>query len=1141
MKYICKKNKVFTSCRLMLTNFLFVMRLTTIMVLLFTLSSYANSNAQYITLKKSNIPLKSLLKEITKQSNYHFLYDDQLMSDIRVDKINLSKVSIDDALSEILKNQALKYEKIAGTIIITEAAPPIRKSLVQESIEISGRVFGNSGEALPGVSISLKGKSSGMTSTDSQGVFKITASPSDIIMFRMLGYESQELAVRGRTQWNIQLIEAEQAISEVIVTSLGIKKDVRALGYSATEVQGEDFTKARETNVANSLAGKVAGVSVSKPVSGSMGSSRVVIRGNGSISGYNQPLYVVDGIPIVNTNYGQSSVYYGGSDGGDGISSINPDDILSITVLKGGPAAALYGARASNGAILITTKDGKSQKGLGVEYNSSYTLDKPIFRNKKDFQYEYGQGVYGVGPSVAEEALQMGIASWGPKLDGSSVVQFDGESRPYSAVKDNVQTFYNNGNTFSNSVAFLAGTETAHMRFAVADLNNHDLMPNSSLKRNNYSLNGGMKVGENLNIQISSMYIRERVKNRPNSGDFSWNPHLAVQLLPTNYDVESLSRRVDENGNEFLFSDDIYWGNPYFLAYDNVNQDKKDRIIASADIRYDFTPHLYARLLAGTDYAYRYREAITPEGSAISSGGMSAGQGYNSEFNSQLILGFNKELNPDFSLDTFIGGNIMKNRSSNMSVSGDQFIVPNFYAINNTRTQGRGYSFYEKDFNSLFASAEFGYKNLLYLTVTGRNDWFSTLSKNSNRIFYPSASSSFILSDVVDLPSGIDFVKLRGAWARTGSDSDISPYAQSLTYRFGQQIDGNALAYINESTIPNTNLKPATSNSYEAGFDLNFLKNRLGIDFTWYNRKTINDILSSEVSITSGFNNVRINSGVMQNKGVELLLNTVPIRQEKFSWHSSFNMGYNSNKVVSLADGQQEMTLQQSRPGLYGDGGVPVYITAQVGKPFGLITGTSYERDGKGNIVFDPYGLPVVGEIKELGYSVSPWTMGFSNELRYGNVSLNMLIDAKFGGSINSATNNFAYLAGLSKNTLEGREDGVVGQGVTADGNANTSSVAAQDYYGYIGNTIAEEFVYDASFIKLHQIALGIDLPKSWLNQIKVQNASISIVGRNLWLIHSKIPLVDPESSFLIGNIQGLEMLSLPAARSFGLNLNIKF
>ena len=1010
-----------------------------------------------------------------------------------------------------------------------------------QDTRITGTVTDAQGRKLPGVSILVKNQQGKGTTSNQEGKYNLDAPSDAVLIFRFIGFKEMQVAVNGRKEINVSLAEDDVALNEVVVTSLGIKREKKALGYAVTEVKGEEFTRARETNVANSLVGRVAGVNVTKPASGSMGSSRVVIRGNGSISGNNQPLYVIDGIPLVNTNFGQSSVFYGGGDGGDGISSINPDDIESMSVLKGGPAAALYGARASNGAILITTKSGKAQKGIGVEYNGSYTLDQPIFNNEKDFQYVYGQGTNGIAPKDKAAALQAGTSNWGAKLDGSPVMQFDGVLRPYSAVKNNSHNFYNDGNTFANTISLYGGSEKATLRFSASDLNNHDLMPNSSLKRNNFSLNGNLKATDKLTAQMSVQYIRERVENRPSSGDFSWNPNVGVQLLPTNYDVRNLSKRVDENGNEYLVSSNIYLANPYFIAYDMQNRDRKDRLIASADLKYDFTSYLYARLLAGTDFAYRLSENVTPEGSAIANGSMSENQRYVGEFNSQLMLGFKKNIANDFSVDAFVGGNIMKSKESNLNASGSQFIVPFFYSVNNTVTQGRSYNLYKKQFNSLFASAELGYKGYLYATFTGRNDWFSTLSRASNSIFYPSASLSFVASQAMTMPSWISFAKLRTAWSKTGSDSDISAYAQSLTYYFGQQHLGQSLAYVNEGTIPNTRLKPATSKSYELGLDTRLFNDRVGLELTWYNRKTVNDILSSQISIGSGFSNVRLNSGEMVNKGLEMMISGTVFKQKSMSWDMSFNMGYNNNNIISLADGQQSMTIQQSRPGLYGDGGTPVFIRAEVGKPFGIIQGSGYKRDGSGKIVFNAKGLPVEGELRNIGNSVSPYTLGYTNNFRYKNFNLGILLDAKFGGKISSGTNNLAYLAGLSKETLPGREGGVVGAGVNEQGQPNTVNVPAQEYFSWVANHIAEEFVYDASFVKLRQVVLGVNLPKTWVNKIKMSDVSLSFVARNLFTLYKKVPLVDPESTFLTGNVQGIEMLSVPATRSFGLNLNCKF
>ncbi|HVI44027.1 MAG TPA: SusC/RagA family TonB-linked outer membrane protein [Chitinophaga sp.] len=1088
--------------------------------------------------------LAAAISALEKNTRLSFAYDKKKLEQLKAPDTAFSNAPLDRILNRLLAGTVYSYDVINDNITIGRDF-----SKVMERAKpglLTGRIIdAANGEELPGASIRLKESGKGIVA-DASGNYRLEGIVPGryTLIASSVGYEPYSNTINveegAELTLNIQM-KVKNNLTEVVVTALGLKKEQTTLAYSVATVKGEDFTKAREPNVAFSLEGKVAGVNVVKPVSGAMGSSRVVIRGNGSISGNNQPLYVVDGVPLVNNTYGQSSVYYGGSDGGDGISSINPDDIETMSVLKGGPAAALYGARAANGVILITTKSGKSRKGLGVEYNGSYTLDKPLFYNKKDFQYEYGQGTGGIAPKDAATARAVGPYSWGARLDGSPVMQFDGVARPYSAVKDNVKNFYNNANTFTNNVSIYGGNEKVNARFSVADLNNHDLMPNSSLRRQNYTLHANAVLADKLTMQVNAMFVHEKVRNRPYSGDFSWNPHMAVQLLPTNLDVRTQNRRVDDKGKEYLFSDNIYFANPYFMAYNRLSSDIKNRLIASADLKYNITNALYARLLTGTDMAYRYSEGINPEGGAIARPSIGVSQRFDNEFNAQLQVGYDKEFGKDISLSAFVGGNIMKNVNSTTSAGGSEFIVPGFYAVNNTKTLSRGYSRYEKEFNSLFGSAEIGFRKYLYLTVTGRNDWFSTLNPKTNSIFYPSVGMSYVLSQSVKLPSWVTYAKLRAAWAKTGNDADISPYSQALSYGFGNTYLGQPTAYVSSSAIPNTRLQPSVSRLVEGGFDARFLQDRLGLQFTWYNRYTTNDILTSQISITSGFNSVRLNAGEMRNTGVEIMLTGTPVRHGKLSWDMSLNLGYNKNKILALVDGQSSMVLQQSRPGLYSDGGVPAYIAAKVGEPFGIITGTTYKRDANGNIVFNAQGYPVKGDIVTLGNSVPPLTMGLNNDFRYGRFFASVLIDAKFGAKISSGTNNLAYEKGLLKSTLEGRETGITGKGVTETGDVNKVTVSAESYYKWVANSIAEEFVYDASFVKLRQLVIGVNLPHSWLSRLKINDASLSVVGRNLWTIYSKVPLVDPESTFLNGNIQGLEMLSLPATRSFGVNLNVKF
>ncbi|HEY9262903.1 SusC/RagA family TonB-linked outer membrane protein [Chitinophaga sp.] len=1087
--------------------------------------------------------LAGAITDLEKASHLSFAYDKKKLQLLAAPDTAFRNAPLDQILSRLLSGTVYSYDVINDNITIGRDFNKVLQQVPPGSL--SGRITdAGNGDALPGASIRLKEISKGAVA-DAAGNFKLDGIPPGkyVVIVSSIGYEptQKEIIIKEGTPATLDIVmKIKNNLSEVVVTALGMRKDQNSLSYATSTVKGDDFTKAREPNIANGLEGKVAGVNVVKPVSGSMGSSRVVIRGNGSISGNNQPLYVIDGVPLVNNTYGQTSVFYGGSDGGDGISSINPDDIETMTVLKGGTAAALYGARASNGAILITTKSGKAHKGLGVEYNGSYTTDKPIFYTK-DFQYDYGQGTQGLAPQDAATAKAVGPGSWGAKLDGSSVVQFDGVKRPYSAVKDNVKNFYRDANTFTNNVSIFGGNEKVNARFSVSDLNNHDLMPNSSLRRQNYTLHANAILADKLTLSVNGMYIHEKARNRPNSGDFSWNPHMAVQLLPTNLDVRTQDRRVDDNGKEYLFSDNIYFGNPYFLAYNRLSSDTKDRLIASADLKYSITPDLYVRLLTGTDFAYRFSQGINPEGGAIATPSIGVGQRFDNEFNSQLQIGYDKELSKSFMLNTFVGGNIMKSTYSNTSAGGSQFIVPGFYAVNNTKTLSRSYDKSDKQFNSLFGSVELGFNKYLFLSVTGRNDWFSTLNPETNNIFYPSFGLSYVLSQSVKLPSWFSYAKVRGSWAKTGSDASVAPYSQALSYGFGNTYFGQPTAYVASDGIPNTLLQPAVTRSWEVGFDTRFLQNRIGIDFTVYNRLTSNDILTSQISSTSGFGSVSLNTGKMRNSGIELLLTGTPVRHGKITWDISFNLGYNKNRVLALVDGQDQIVMQQSRPGLYSDGGVPAFINAIVGQPLGVITGTTYKRDEQGNIVFNAQGFPVRGDIAQLGNSVAPLGMGFNNEFRYGSVFASVLIDGKFGGKISSGTNNLAYVAGLHKKTLEGREGGITGKGVTESGGENKVTVSSEDYFTWVGNNITEEFVYDASFIKLRQVVLGANLPHSWMNRVKINDASVSFVARNLFTIYSKVPLVDPESTFLNGNVQGLEMLALPATRSFGVNLNVKF
>lgn len=1006
-------------------------------------------------------------------------------------------------------------------------------------ITVSGIVTDEKGFPMSGVTVQVEGSTIG-TVTDANGNFSLKASPESTILFSFVGFVPEK---RQATASPLQIVMKEDIImmSEVVVTALGMGREKKALAYSVTELK-EDAFLIKESNLAAGLAGKVSGVNVVRPTTGAMGSTRITIRGNGSF-GNNQPLYVVDGVPIDNSNYGQPGVW-GGVDGGDGISSFNSDDIESMTVLKGGTAAALYGSRAANGAIIITTKRGAKGR-VNVELKSSYTFDKPVVKTS-DFQYEYGQGLSGTAPTTLEMAMLSGPTSWGGKLDGSDVIQFDGVFRPYIAAgKNNFTNFYHNAWMLNNNLSISGGSENVLYRISGGDQRYNDLYPNSGMERNNASLNLTANLTPDITLQTSVIYMRERVKNRQNVNDYASNGNVLLWTLPPNIDVRSLSPATDANGNELLLSNAyVYFANPYFIAYKRHQEDAKDRIFSSVQLQYDINKNWYLRGRVGGDMINRRSESVLPKGTGYyQPGSISVGSSYSGEVNVEALLGFNKSLNEAWSLTSFAGWNSMAAWSESISAYGDRFIQPEFNVIGNTETTSGGKSKWENYINSLFAQVELSHNNLLFLTFSGRNDWFSALSLKGkttpNHIFYPSAGVSYLLSEVLKLPSWLSFLKVRASWAQSGGS--VSPYNLSLTYRYGETIHGYPTGSISNSTIPNINLKPLTSTSYEVGADIRFFNNRLGVDATYYVRNTRDDIVTAQISSASGYTNALINAGKIDNRGVELILSATPLESKKMKWNSIVNFSYNKSKLIRITDRVKSFIMTNSRTGAAGDEGTPAYIYQEVGEPYAIIKGSSYVRDENNNIVYGKDGLPLKGEIKKLGVGVHPYTFGFGNTFTFSRFSLYVLFDGKFGGNVFSGTNDMAYFLGNHINTLKGREGGVIGKGVTRDGTPNNVAVPAMDYYMYIANNITEEFVYDASFIKLREIALSYDLPKGLTDKLRLSRMSLSLIGRNLYTFYSKIPMVDPESGYTIGNAQGLEQWGLPASRNWGFNLDIHF
>ena len=1012
--------------------------------------------------------------------------------------------------------------------------------------QISGTVTDENGVPLPGATVLVQGTSNGV-STDFDGNYSISASQGDTLVFSFVGYSSQSVVVGSSSTVNVSL-EPDNALEEVVVTALGVQRNTKALGYSVTNVEGDEISANPSTNAINALQGKVAGVNITGSAMGAKGSSRVVIRGSSSLTGNNQPLYVVDGITINNNNLGAAGMW-GGTDFGDGISSINPDDVASVTVLKGGAAAALYGSRASNGVILITTKNGLGSEGLGIEINSTTQFDM-LNTSLWDTQTTYGAGSLGAAPSNSTSAMDNMWSAWGAKMSGQLVPQFDGVSRPY-VYSDNKDKFYRTGTTLSNTISFSTGNENGNTRFSITNLDNDDISPNSTLDRNQLSVNTSQRLGDNLKVDANLKYMLEDQSGNPRLSDGPGNANWIVNNYAPSMDVNWAKGPNGDGRNddltEYRATPSIYIQNPWFAQNYYVNDAEKERFIGSINARLDLTDFLYIRGRVGTDRYDLFRTNSEPYGTGyIPKGQITHYALQFKQFDADFFLGTdNLSLTDQVSLTAFVGvgSNIVESQS--MSQRGNEFIVPGLVSINNTKSKSTGYGYSEKQINSAYGSAEFGYNDWAYLTVTARNDWFSTLSlagKNApNNDLYTSATLSLVLSDALDL-GDISFLKLRAGYSQVAGGAD-SPYRLNLTYGIvGQGHLGASLGQINGGQIPNTEITPFEKNETEFGFDIRALDNRLSLDATYYDNETVGDIVGVSASATSGYGSALANLGEINNSGVELLLKYKPVVTDDFAMEVSLNYTNNESKVVATNDTGGNISLDEPRDR-------NLRVTHIVGEKYGALFGTSFQRDSQGRIVHETsrgYPVPViVNNRKILGFGVPPQQIGIGASFRYKNLNAGFLIEGKSGGQIYSGTNNRLIGYGLHKMTVPagGREAGMVPDGVLEDGSVITTSLDYAQQQAYWGryNDAAEAGIRDSDYMRLRQLNIGYTIPSSVLEGTFIQSASVSLIGKNLFFLSNDVENVDPESAYNSNNSQGLEFSGMPVPRTIGFNVNLKF
>ena len=1018
-----------------------------------------------------------------------------------------------------------------------------------QQLTVTGTVSDDSGMPLIGATVAIAGTSTGTTS-DFDGNYSIKANEGDVLSVSYVGYSSQDITVGTSTTVNVTLA-ADNSLEEVVVTALGIKRDEKALGYSVQSIKGEGMTEARESNISNALSGKIAGVQVTG-TSGSVGaSSRIVLRGNASITGNNEPLYVVDGVPIDNRSFGNAGSG-GGVDLPNGAADINPDDIESVTVLKGPNAAALYGLRAGNGVIVITTKRGTAGKKFSVSVNSNITFSNPLLL--PNYQNSYGQGgdpsyfeyVNGASGGVGDGVDE----SWGPPLDvGLEFVQWDsqlysGQPLPWVSRPNNVRDFLDTGVNTSNNVSL----SNENFRLSIGNSEELGMVPNTSLEKITIGLSGSLAIGERMNAAVSLNYFNIDSGNLPISGYNNENPFQQFIWSARNVDFQSLRDwrsfplapvGTAAEGTPLNWNHN-FQNNPYWVLETNLNTFSKDRLIGSIDLNYDLTDWMSLSTKIGTDsYSQLETQRQAIGSNNAQNGSYSEVQRRFEEINASALLTINKAISEDIGFSLSVGGNQMRRTYNAISGYLPSLELPNLYNLSNLQTGATASlssNLSEQEISSAYAYGQFSYKEMVFLDFTARNDWASILPVANNSFFYPSVAGSLLISKMVDLSAAkIDFLKVRGGWSEVGSTGALGAYAINSTFGLANTGFGNQ-GY-SPNTQYNPNLKAETVTGVEFGLDARLFSNRVRLSATYYDQLSEDLLVPIQVSSSTGFTNSWDNIADMSNKGIELQIGATIIDKGDFSFDFDLNWAKNESEVTSLGGldtyvlGQQWGVSLEARPGL----------------PYGSIVGRDFSRTADGQVIYSN-GLPVIDSTQKVLGNIAPdWTGGANFSFKYKNFSLAALVDAKIGGDVHSMTYSWGRYAGTLEESLIGRETGVVGNGVRADGNggfvANDVTVSAKSFnQASYSNSVESSAIFDASYVKLRQVTFGYSLPSKFLDRLPFESMKVSVVGRNLALLYKNAPHIDPETGFSSSNgEQGQEFGQYPSARTIGFNVNLKF
>jgi TonB-linked SusC/RagA family outer membrane protein len=1051
-------------------------------------------------------------------------------------------------------------------------------SVIFAQTKISGTVTDkNSGDKIPFVSIVAP--SGAGTTSDENGMYSLQVSSTDkTVTFSFLGYKTQVVQIKNSTTIDVFLEETDTSLNEVVVTALGLNRKTKELGYVVQELNSKDVTEVKTPNFLDNLAGKLAGVTITQGATGVGSSSKITIRGEASFSN-NNPLFIVDGTPINNNTIfnftNEAAAGFQEVDFGNGAMEVNADDIASVTVLKGPSAAALYGTRASNGVIVINTKNGSKKKGLGISINSSITFDS-AFR-LPDFQNEYGQGQGGVFEFV--DGLGGGTSdnitySWGPRLDaGNFIPQFDspvtlpdgtvvrgGDTSLYSGLSisptlfqsnpDNLKDLYQTGITTVNNIAINDSFERGSYRLSFTNLDSESIIPNVNLKRNTVALKLNFNPTEKTNVTSSVNYINSGSDNRPSNGYGSENVNYSlVAWGPRSLNIDNLRNYWQpglEGVQQYSFNY-TFFDNPFFILQENTNSFNRDRVFGNISLKHHFTNKLSVSLRTGMDYSSERRIFKRNFSTNRFKNGAYAEHNVNyREINTDFLINYADNFG-DFTLDASFGGNRLDQKASTKQTQTTNLAQPGIFSLNNAASPIEVFQFESKKrINSLYGFVKLGYKDFLYVDVTGRNDWSSALatpfSANGTSFFYPSVSTSFILSNVTELPKSISFAKLRASIAQVGNDTNPFQTAGAFV---SQTPFNSQPTFSDQNFIPNANLKPEITTAYEVGADVRFFKDRLNVDFTYYNATTKDQIISLPIPISSGYDQQVINGGRVNTSGVEIILGGTPIRNKKFTWNTTFNFATNRSVIKDLPQNDGRLTLAYSR--IYDSANQTVWFQVEEGGEIGDLYGTGYQKNVNEDFLIDDNGRFIADDnLKKIGNYNPDFTLGFSNSFSYKNWNGSILFDWRQGGEIVSRTRALGNVGGQLAETAFRPTEGIVAEGVNVNtGLPNTIAVSAESYYRqFYDRNHEENNVYDASFLKLRQLSIGytLNLSEGFLGLKDTATMNFSVIGNNLF-VWTENPHFDPEQIAVQGNgfVSGVEDMSYATTRSIGFKVGFNF